>query len=69
MLEISELPKEFRDIQRFERVLTARRILFKKISIMQKGQSPKLNGAFCNVPIDEVDVCKTLPGREIVMEL
>ena len=28
---------------------------------MPKGQSPKLKGALCNVPIDVVDVCKTLP--------
>ena len=61
MLEVSELPKQFRDIRRLERVLIARRVLFKKISIMPKGQYPKLKGALCNVPIDVVDVCKTLP--------
>ena len=61
MLEVSELPKEFRDIRRLERVLIARRPLFKKISIMPKGQSPKLKGALCNLPIDLVDVCKTPP--------
>ena len=27
---------------------------------MPKGQPPKLKGALCNVPIDAVDVCKTL---------
>ena len=46
MLEVCELPKEFWDIQRLERVLVARQLLFKKIRIMPKGQSPKLNGAF-----------------------
>ena len=61
MLEVSEILKEFRDIQSFERVLIARRLLPRKISIMMKGQSPKLKGALCNVPIDVVDVCKTLP--------
>ena len=61
MLEVSELPKEFRGCQRLERVPIARRLLFKEISIMPKGQSPKLKGALCNVPIDVVDVCKTLP--------
>ena len=60
MLKVSELPKEFRDIRRRERVLIVRRLLFKKISIMPKGHSPKLKGALCNVPIDVVDVCKTL---------
>ena len=60
-LEPCELPKEFRDIRRLEKVLVARRLLFKKISIIPKGQSPKLKGALCNVPIDVVDICNTLP--------
>ena len=33
---------------------------------MPKGQSPKLKGALCNVPIGVVDVWKTL---QIVIEL
>ena len=28
---------------------------------MPKGQSPKLKGALCNIPIDVVDVGNTLP--------
>ena len=60
-LERCELPKEFRDIRRVEKVLVARKLLFKKISIMPKAQSPKLKGALCNVPIDVVDICNTLP--------
>ena len=28
---------------------------------MPKDQAPKLKGTLCNVPIDVVDVCKTLP--------
>ena len=67
MLEVSELPKEFRDIRKFERVLIARRLLFKKISIMLKGQPPKLKGTLCNVLTDVVDVYKTLPRGENVM--
>lgn len=35
-LEVFELPKEFRDTRKFEKVLIARRLLFKKISIMPK---------------------------------
>ena len=29
---------------------------------MPKGQSTKLKGALCNIPIDAVDVCNTLPS-------
>ena len=61
MLEVSELPKEFRNIRRLDIVLITRRLLFKKIGITSKGQSPKLKGTLCNVPVDVVDVCRTLP--------
>ena len=62
LLEVCELPTKFRDIQRLERVLVARRLLFKKINIMLKGQSTKLRGSLCNIPIDLVHVCNTLPS-------
>ena len=61
MLEVCELSKEFRDIQRLERALVARQLPFKKISIVPKSQSPKLKEALCNIPIDTSDVCNTLP--------
>ena len=61
MVEISKLPKEFRHIQRLEWILMARQPLFKKISLMSKGQSAKLKGTLCNVPIDVVDIFRTLP--------
>ena len=37
LLEVCELPKKFRDIRRLERILVAKRLLFKKINIMPKG--------------------------------
>ena len=43
-----EKQEEFRDIRGLEKVLIARRLLFKKISIMPKGQSPKFAGALCS---------------------
>ena len=61
MLEVCELPKVIKDIQRLERIFVARRLLFKKINIMPKGQSPKFKGALCNIPVDVIDVCDTLP--------
>ena len=48
-------------MQRSEKVIIARRLLFKKISIMSKGQSPKLKSVLCNISIDVVDICNTLP--------
>ena len=39
----------------------SKRILFKKIVIMPKGQDPKLKGAICNVPLKPDDVYNILP--------
>ena len=60
-LQIYDFPEDLRCIPRLERVLIARRFQFKKITISPKGQSPKLKGAICNVPIDVVRTCNTLP--------
>ena len=38
------------------------RILFKKVTFMLKGNSPKMKGSLCNISISEVfDTCKALP--------
>ena len=49
------LPNEFRELRRLEGVLVAKRILFKKVTVMPKGQSPKVKGSICNIPISEID--------------
>ena len=61
MLEVCELSKKFRDIRGLEGVLVARRPQLKKIIIMPEVQTPKLQGGLCNIPVDVVDVCNTLP--------
>ena len=48
-------------LNRLERVLISKRILFKKVTIMPKGNFPKLKGSICNVPIDTVDISDVLP--------
>ena len=42
-------------------MLIAKRILFRKLHIMSKGQSPKIKGTICKVPIDSIDISNTLP--------
>ena len=49
------------NIGRLEWVLIARRFLFEKTSIMVKGYSSQLKGVLCNIPIDVINVCNTLP--------
>ena len=35
--------------------------LFRKVTINPKGQSPKVKGAICNIPVEEDEVVNTLP--------
>ena len=56
------LSREFRNLRRLETVLVARRILFKKVTVMPKGQSPKVKGSICNIPVSDIDSnCNSLP--------
>ena len=48
-------------MNRLEKAIISCRILFKKITIMPKGQTPKLKGSICNVPVNTSDVVHTLP--------
>jgi len=50
-LELTEVPSVIKDLNKLEKVLISKRILFKKISIMRKGQQPKIKGVICNIPI------------------
>ena len=60
-LNIFDLPDHLANMNRLEKAIISRRILFKKITIMPKGQTPKLKGSICNVPVNTSDVVHTLP--------
>ena len=51
-LQFYDFPPFLPKLRRLEKIIISKRILFKKIAIMPKGQSPKLKGAICNVPIE-----------------
>ena len=55
-LAVSCLPDQFKSVRKLERVLISKRLLFKKVKIMPKGQSPKLKEALCNIPVEHIDV-------------
>ena len=59
-LAVSCLPEQFKSVRKLERVLISKRLLFKKVKIMPKGQSPKLKGALCNISVEHVDVSSLL---------
>ena len=61
-LAVKCLPSQFQTIHRLERALVSSRILFKKVIIIPKGQSPKLKRSICSIPISEVGRnCMSLP--------
>jgi len=60
-LSLNDLPEEIAILNRLEKVLISKRILFKKILVMPKGQQPKIKGAICNIPIRVDAVSNCLP--------
>ena len=51
-LNTQSVPCELKNLNRLERVLISRRLLFKKVTIIPKGCFPKLKGAICNIPVE-----------------
>ena len=60
-LQISDIPEVLSGLNKLEVSLISKRLLFKKIAIMGKGQMPKLKGAICNVPVSIEDMSISLP--------
>ena len=51
-LMLDPIPDVLSILNRLEKTLISKRIIFKKITIMPpKGQQPKIRGAVCNIPI------------------
>ncbi|XP_057310266.1 uncharacterized protein LOC130648243 [Hydractinia symbiolongicarpus] len=60
-LTIDIQPTQLSSLNKLERILIAKRMLFTKVIIMPKGQMAKIKGAVCNVPINVSDTAKVLP--------
>ena len=63
-LAIDDMPTCLQSLNRLESALISRRLLFKKIMIMPKGQFPKIKGAICNIPVELNDSCNVLPRND-----
>ena len=59
-LQFTNLTNQFCDIHILEKILVSKQLLFKKVAIMPKGQSPKIKGSVCNVPVEIMDVSTLL---------
>ena len=62
-LELDDIPDKLSVLNRLERVLIAKRILFKKINIMPMGRQPKIKDYICNIPVQVNAVSNCLPRR------
>ena len=60
-LEVCNFPSHFCEIQKLEKVLIAKRLLFKKITIMPRGEMENISDTICNIPIDTTNVTNMLP--------
>ena len=49
-------PVGFENTRKLEKILIAKHILFKKVTIMPQEQMGKSTGTICNVPVDNIDV-------------
>ena len=61
-LGIVSFPKEFDSVNKLERILVSKKILFKEITIMPKGQILKIKGTTFNIPVQKIETnCSILP--------
>ena len=59
-LDIASPREILSNLNRLERVLISRRMLFKKVSIMSQGRFPNFKGNLCNIPIESDDAINVL---------
>ena len=60
-LETFQFPEHMPVLNKLEKVIIGKRILFAKIIVTPKGQFRKIKGAICNVPIESEAICNILP--------
>ena len=58
---LEPIPDVLDTLNRLEKTLISKRILFKKITVMPKGQQPKIRGAVCNIPVQADAISNVLP--------
>ena len=65
-LQLENVPKELDCLNTIEVISIAKRVLFKKIVIMPKGQRPKTNGSIVNVSVNVSKTCTQLLRKKVV---
>ena len=66
-LYLDEIPEAIKILNKLKTSLLCKTLLFKKVVIMAKGQSPKLIGAVVNVPVDVYETFDILPNCDHIV--
>ena len=61
MLKLFPVLDELKELNKLERALISRGILFRKVAIMPKGRFLKLKGSIRNIPIHVNEITNILP--------
>ena len=60
---MDEIPDEIQELNRLEKILVSKRILFKKLTFLPRGQQPRISGSICNIPVNVKSVTNCLPRK------
>ena len=66
-LNIQTVSCELKNLNRLDRMLISKRLLFKKITIMPKGCFPMFEGVISNIPVKTNDTVNVLPHGATAM--
>ena len=55
-IEVSDVPRELKSLNKLNIALISQQLLFKKIAIMAKGKMPRIRGAIFNTVVDVQDI-------------
>ena len=60
-ISLNPIPDELKDFEKLEKILISKRIIFKKIAIMNgKGEFSKTVNSICNTIIEAANICNIL---------
>ena len=61
-MSLHPIPDELKDLNKLEKILISKRIIFLKIAIIHgKREFAKIKGSICNIPIEAANICNILP--------
>ena len=61
-MSLDPIPDELKDLNKLEKILIPKRIILKKIAIMnRKGEFAKTKRNICNIPIEAANTYNNLP--------